>query len=199
MKKTFVFFLVSILSALLSLPAAASTGTLQTIVGGACQPDQRSDWGGMPSSDLTFTQTDLVLLGGTTDYALSRMGARAEAGSMDTATTIFDDGEALIPFRFVVEELGGKVRWDEIHREVSGAYGSHQAKIWPGSPKWELDGQLWPTYETRLGLGVLPVRPPLIVSSGRTVVPVSVIARFLDATVDVDTCMQVVTVTVRTP
>lgn len=89
---------------------------------------------------------------------------------MDVAP-IIRNGRTMLPARFVAENLGAEVSWDETSQTVTIGEGTHPLKITIGSS------------EIKVGPYARTIDSPAFIENGRTYVPVRVLAENLGADV----------------
>lgn len=92
--------------------------------------------------------------------------------TMDVAP-ILKDGRTLLPIRYVVQNLGGDVQYDKVHRMVTATLGGKTVLLWVGSNMAKVDGVDVPidAKDSRV--------MPIIVDPGRTMVPMRFVAEAL--------------------
>ena len=88
------------------------------------------------------------------------------------------DGRTMVPLRFIGEALGAQVIWDEATSKVTYLAGSRLIELTVGQTEVLVGGRV-----------VQSDTPPIIVS-GRTMVPVRFVSRWLGAAVDWDADLQ---------
>ena len=85
-------------------------------------------------------------------------------------TPIIQNDRTLVPIRFIAESLGYDVEWDSI--ENAAVIDDGRVKLWIGTDKAELDGEL------------VTLDTSSILVNDRTMVPLRAVAETLDCTVD---------------
>ena len=85
-------------------------------------------------------------------------------------TPIIQNDRTLVPIRFIAESLGYDVEWDSI--ENAAIIDDGRVKLWIGTDKAELDGEL------------VTLDTSSILVNDRTMVPLRAVAETLDCTVD---------------
>ena len=85
-------------------------------------------------------------------------------------TPIIQNARTLVPIRFIAESLGYDVEWDSI--ENAAIIDDGRVKLWIGTDKAELDGEL------------VTLDTSSILVNDRTIVPLRAVAETLDCTVD---------------
>ena len=118
---------------------------------------------------IVFTGIDglVTCLGEGAGFLGFQLGQRMV--SIDSTSVIIDvepvilHGRTLIPARYVVEPLGGWVRWDANERKVTSHFNGETIEFWIGKNKAKVDGTLKPIDDNP---GVVPS-----IIDGRTMIP----------------------------
>ncbi|MCH4889843.1 hypothetical protein EZV73_19825 [Acidaminobacter sp. JC074] len=92
----------------------------------------------------------------------------------ETSSPIIVNDRLMVPIKFVTEELGGQVSWDETYRTVSIKNGDNIIKLWIDSPVFEYNGK----YD------LSDVAP--IIHNDRTYVPVKLVSNLFGVEVKWD-------------
>ncbi|HYF95126.1 MAG TPA: stalk domain-containing protein [Symbiobacteriaceae bacterium] len=103
------------------------------------------------------------------DSTLVRTGGKTV--TLDVAPFV-QNGRTLVPLRFIGEQLGATIGWDQAEQRVTYTKGSTVIQLWIGRQEALVDGQSF----------MLDVAPQVV--SGRTMVPVRFVAQALGATTE---------------
>lgn len=128
-------------------------------------------------------QTVLRFYIGQNDYYVND-----QARTMDTAPIIVG-GRTMLPIRYMAEPLGATVNWDGNERKVTVILNNQTIELWIGQNLARVNG-----VETAIDENNPEVKP-FITPSGRSMLPLSFIARTLGCRVDWDPAVQEVLVT----
>ncbi len=112
--------------------------------------------------------------------------------TMDTAPFIMED-RTLLPIRYVAEELGARVEWDNDERKVTIALEGTRIELWIERNYAMVDGLYKPIDVYN------PNVKPIIVLPGRTMLPLRFIAENLGCQVEWDPARREVKVTYPAP
>lgn len=82
------------------------------------------------------------------------------------------NGRTLVPLRFIGEQLGASIAWDQAEQRVTYTRGATIIQLWIGRAEALVDGKAFP----------LDVPPQIV--NGRTVVPARFVAQALGATIE---------------
>ena len=111
---------------------------------------------------------------------------------MDTAPFIMED-RTLLPIRYVAEELGARVEWDNDERKVTITLEGTRIELWIERNYAMVDGLYRAIDEYN------PNVKPIIVLPGRTMLPLRFIAENLGCQVEWDPARSEVTVIYPAP
>jgi uncharacterized protein len=118
-----------------------------------------------------------------------KLGSQDEIQNpMDTAPVLLND-RTLLPIRFVVEPMGGKVLWDQQEQKITITKGTTTIELWIGSNIAKVNG-----VEKIIDPDNLNVKP-MIVAPGRTMLPLRFISEALGCTIYWNQVTQEITVT----
>lgn len=112
--------------------------------------------------------------------------------TMDTAP-IISGGRTLLPIRYVSEPLGAEVDWDGVLNWVTVELGGHNIILWINNNTATVNGKSVPIDPAN------PAVTPIIVPSGRAMLPLRFIAEALGCQVDWNAELRQVTVTYPKP
>lgn len=108
--------------------------------------------------------------------------------SMDAPPVIFE-GRTLMPIRYVVEALDGTVNWDDNTKKVTVILGDQHIETWIGNSQAKVNS---------IEKAIDPDNPnvcPMIMSPGRTMLPLRFITENLGCQVDWDDATRGITIT----
>ncbi len=104
------------------------------------------------------------------------------------ATPIIKNDRTLVPIRFIVESLGGKIQWNPKERKVTIELNGNTIELWIDNPKAKVNGKtVW----------IDPNNPevkPIIVEPGRTMIPLRFVLEALGANVVWDAATKTITI-----
>ena len=112
--------------------------------------------------------------------------------TMDTAPVIREN-RTLLPIRYVAEAIGATVNWNNSERKVTVSLEGKVIELWIGKNTARVDGQYVLIDSANLKV------TPVIISPGRTMLPLRFITENLGAKVDWDEDKKEVTVTYPAP
>jgi len=112
--------------------------------------------------------------------------------TMDTAPVIREN-RTLLPIRYVAEAIGATVNWNNSERKVTVSLEGKVIELWIGKNIARVNGQYMLIDSTNLKV------TPIIVSPGRTMLPLRFISENLGSKVDWDENKKEVTVTYPAP
>ena len=131
----------------------------------------------------TVEQTVISLVIGKSSYYVN-----SKLKTMDTEP-IIKDGRTLLPIRYVAEDIGAKVEWNEYERKVTIAMKGNKIELWLGNNVAKVND------EYKLVDTQNPYVSPSIVPPGRTMLPLRFVAENLGCQVDWNSNKKEVTVT----
>lgn len=120
---------------------------------------------------------------GKTDYYVG-----SSLKSMDTAPLIMQE-RTMLPIRYVAEPLGAVINWDDVEKKVTISLEDNNIELWINQNRARVNGQYKMLDETNSSV------VPVIVPSGRTVLPLRFIAENLGCQVNWNPATQEVTIT----
>lgn len=121
---------------------------------------------------LPALKTVLKFYIGSTDYYVND-----KLETMD-ASPVINQGRTVLPIKYVATPLGAAVDWNAIERKVTITLGSKTIELWIDRNTAKINGQ-----ETLIDPNNTSVTP-VILSSGRTMLPLRFIAESLGSSVD---------------
>ncbi len=125
---------------------------------------------------------------GMTDSYLTLENGAEVLKPMDVAPMIHEN-RTFLPIRFIVEPLGGTVKWNQAEQKITILQGDTTIELWIGNNMAKING-----VSTMIDKDNADIRP-MIVEPGRTMLPMRFIAEALGCTVDWDELTQKIIVT----
>lgn len=110
-------------------------------------------------------------------------GKRTRIDSGNGTQVIIKNGRTFLPIRAVIENMGGKVKWDQSDKKISIYLNNHEIYLWIGEKSAKVNGK---NKETDVA--------PYISNSNRTMLPLRFIVENLDCEVDWDGLTKKVTI-----
>lgn len=139
---------------------------------------------GEPSSEVSvvssFGKTIVLQVGSKYMYV---NGIRTRIDSGKGTEVIIKNGRTFLPIRSVIENMGGKVKWDQSDKKISIYLNNHKIYLWIGDKSAKVNGK---SKETDVA--------PYISNSNRTMLPLRFIVENLDCEVDWDGLTKKVTI-----
>lgn len=133
------------------------------------------------SSTMTYARSSIVLQPGN-PYMLVN-GQKTPIDPDYNTAPIVEDGRVMLPIRALLEQLGGKVGWEQNSKIVILTYKGNVIQLQIGNTLAYVNNDLY----------ILDAAP--MISEGRTLLPIRFIAQAFQFQVDWDEASQTVTIT----
>ncbi len=149
-----------------------------------------------PTSDPNMKETFTVYVAVVEKTELkmvidsNQVGVKTEAGSQNVTLDVSPfivAGRTMVPLRFIGEQLGAEIGWDNNQRRVTYTLGHMDLYFWVDQRRAQIN--LGPRFKREVALDVAP-----IIREARTFVPVRYVSEFLGAEIGWDNATRTVTV-----